>query len=162
MAADKEFLTYNQQMKKLRDKKKIDCGNTKDKTTLVRMGYFNLVNGYKEPFICGKDNNGNAAVFPDLQCSPYAIQPGHHDIHDQQMDILLVQDLNCLFPIIRFIYFIAILTQIDLDGIHDLSVIITYKNICHTSLISPLLPGSPSFSLFLFKHNIFKYFRVFS
>ena len=33
--------------------------NTKDKTTLVRMGYFNLVNGYKEPFICGKDNNGN-------------------------------------------------------------------------------------------------------
>lgn len=48
MAADKEFLTYNQQMKKLRDKKKIDCGNTKDKTTLVRMGYFNLVNGYKE------------------------------------------------------------------------------------------------------------------
>ena len=58
MAADKEFLTYNQQMKKLRDKKKIDCGNTKDKTTLVRMGYFNLVNGYKEPFICGKDNNG--------------------------------------------------------------------------------------------------------
>ena len=33
MAADKEFLTYNQQMKKLRDKKKIDCGNTKDKTT---------------------------------------------------------------------------------------------------------------------------------
>ena len=35
MAADKEFLTYNQQMKKLRDKKKIDCGNTKDKTTLV-------------------------------------------------------------------------------------------------------------------------------
>ena len=59
MAADKEFLTYNQQMKKLRDKKKIDCVNTKDKTTLVRMGYFNLVNGYKEPFICGKDNNGN-------------------------------------------------------------------------------------------------------
>ena len=40
MAVDKEFLTYNQQMKKLRDKKKIDCGNTKDKTTLVRMGIF--------------------------------------------------------------------------------------------------------------------------
>lgn len=59
MAVDKEFLTYNQQMKKLRDKKKIDCGNTKDKTTLVRMGYFNLINGYKEPFICGKDTNGN-------------------------------------------------------------------------------------------------------
>lgn len=59
MAEDKEFLTYNQQMKKLREKKKIKCENTKDKTTLVRMGYFNLVNGYKEPFICGKDDKGN-------------------------------------------------------------------------------------------------------
>ncbi len=45
-------------MKKLRDKKKIICENTKDKTILVRMGYFNLVNGYKEPFICGNDSNG--------------------------------------------------------------------------------------------------------
>ena len=43
MAADKEFLTYNQQMKKLRDKKKIDCGNTKDKTTLVRMRPFQVL-----------------------------------------------------------------------------------------------------------------------
>ena len=51
MAADKEFLTYNQQMKKLRDKKKIDCGNTKDKTTLVRMGYFNLVNETVSSFV---------------------------------------------------------------------------------------------------------------
>lgn len=66
MAADKEFLTYNQQMKKLRDKKKIDCGNTKDKTTLVRMGYFNLVNGYKEPFICGKIIMGITYTLPIL------------------------------------------------------------------------------------------------
>lgn len=50
----KDFLTHNQQMKYLRDKKKIDCHGTKDKILLCRTGYFNLVNGYKKPFTCGK------------------------------------------------------------------------------------------------------------
>lgn len=57
MASDKNFLTYNQQMKKLRKDKNISCKNTTDKTTLVKMGYFNLVNGYKEPFICGRTSD---------------------------------------------------------------------------------------------------------
>jgi abortive infection bacteriophage resistance protein len=65
MAPDKEFLTYNQQMKKLRSNKKIECENTRDKTILVRMGYFNLINGYKEPFICGKDIEGNHIYIPN-------------------------------------------------------------------------------------------------
>ncbi|MFR4583228.1 Abi family protein [Clostridium cadaveris] len=51
----KDFLTYNQQMKYLRDKKEIECGQTNDKIILCRNGYFNLVNGYKEPFINGSN-----------------------------------------------------------------------------------------------------------
>ena len=48
MSEEKVFLTYNQQLKKLRNNKKITCNNsTKDKEILVRMGYFNIVNGYK-------------------------------------------------------------------------------------------------------------------
>lgn len=56
---DKNFLTYNQQMKHLRDDKKILCTGTPDKTILCRYGYFNLVNGYKDPFVVNKDPNGN-------------------------------------------------------------------------------------------------------
>ncbi len=56
MSTDKDFLTYNQQMRKLRDKKHIACEGTKDKNILVRMGYFNLINGYKTPFVCGVDS----------------------------------------------------------------------------------------------------------
>ena len=60
MSDDKNFLTYNQQLKKLRNDKKISCNkSSKDKEILVRMGYFNIVNGYKNPFICDKDINGN-------------------------------------------------------------------------------------------------------
>lgn len=59
MNDDKFFLTYNQQMKKLRNDKHIICNGSSHKKILVRTGYFNIVNGYKNPFISGRDNNGN-------------------------------------------------------------------------------------------------------
>lgn len=61
---DKDFLTYNQQMKLLRNHKKIACNGTSDKILLCRSGYFNLVNGYKTPFTTGKDAAGNHVYFP--------------------------------------------------------------------------------------------------
>ncbi len=55
---DKYFLTYNQQMRKLRDDKQIVCKGTPHKMILVRSGYFNIINGYKNPFVSGQDSNG--------------------------------------------------------------------------------------------------------
>ena len=69
MANDKSFLTYNQQMKKLRKDKKIDCNGTPHKISLVRSGYFNMINGYKTPFTCGTDANGNHTYFPNTTLS---------------------------------------------------------------------------------------------
>ena len=65
MAGDKNFITYNQQMRKLRNDKKIDCSGSKDKRILIRMGYFNIVNGYKSPFTCGVDSNGDHVYLPN-------------------------------------------------------------------------------------------------
>ena len=59
MSEDKLFLTYNQQMKKLRNDKHIDCNGSAHKKILVRAGYFNIVNGYKTPFVSGQDSHGN-------------------------------------------------------------------------------------------------------
>lgn len=64
MSEQKNFLTYNQQLKRLRNEKKIDCEGTKDKTLLVRAGYFNIVNGYKDPFTCGKDSKDKHVYIP--------------------------------------------------------------------------------------------------
>lgn len=55
----KDFLTHNQQMKRLREKKKIDCRGSADKEILCRTGYFNLINGYKQPFVASVDAHGN-------------------------------------------------------------------------------------------------------
>ena len=59
MARDKDFLTYNQQMRKLRNDKHISCNGSNNKKILVRAGYFNIVNGYKNPFVSGQDSDGN-------------------------------------------------------------------------------------------------------
>lgn len=59
MVSNKEFLKYNQQMKLLRDKKGIYCKGSFDKSILCRAGYFNLVNGYKDPFVSGRDCEDN-------------------------------------------------------------------------------------------------------
>ena len=65
MADDKNFITYNQQMRKLRNDKHINCSGSKDKRILIRMGYFNIVNGYKSPFTCGTDITGAHVYLPD-------------------------------------------------------------------------------------------------
>lgn len=65
MADDKSFLTYNQQMKKLRKDKGINCNGTSHKTSLVRSGYFNVINGYKMPFTCGTNDSGNHTYIPN-------------------------------------------------------------------------------------------------
>lgn len=69
MANDKSFLTYNQQMKKLCKDKNIDCNGTSNKISLVRSGYFNMINGYKTPFRSGTDANGNYTYFPNTTLS---------------------------------------------------------------------------------------------
>lgn len=58
MTDDKFFLTYNQQMRKLRNDKGIICTGSSHKKILVRAGYFNIINGYKNPFISGRDSTG--------------------------------------------------------------------------------------------------------
>lgn len=46
-------------MRKLRNDKHIDCTGSAHKKILVRAGYFNIVNGYKTPFVSGQDDQGN-------------------------------------------------------------------------------------------------------
>lgn len=65
MADSKNFRTYNQQMRKLRNDKHIDCHDSKHKQILVRAGYFNIINGYKTPFICGTDIDNNHIYLPN-------------------------------------------------------------------------------------------------
>lgn len=55
----KNFLSFDDQIRHLNEDKKIICEGPDDKEIIIRVGYFNLVNGYKTPFTSSKDGNGN-------------------------------------------------------------------------------------------------------
>lgn len=46
-------------MRKLRNDKHILCKGSDHKKILIRAGYFNIVNGYKNPFVSGQDCHGH-------------------------------------------------------------------------------------------------------
>lgn len=54
----KPFLTIREQIDRLSEKH-ISCETTDEKKMLIKKGYFNLINGYKMPFISHKLPNGN-------------------------------------------------------------------------------------------------------
>lgn len=85
---DKDFLTYNQQMRKLRGDKNIICEGSGDKKILARMGYFNLINGYKKPFICGTNpSTGDHIYLPNTSLDHiYCLK-----IFDDELRILLLK-----------------------------------------------------------------------
>ena len=83
----KRFLTYNKQMKYLRDEKNIVCSGTDDKIILCRNGYFNLINGYKTPFVNHVDSNGKHYYYPDTSVEKIALVKNF----DESLKMLLLQ-----------------------------------------------------------------------
>lgn len=91
MSTDKDFLTYNQQMRKLRNKKHIMCNGSDDKSILAKTGYFNLINGYKTPFICGTNQaTGDHIYLPNTNLEHiYSLK-----VFDDNLRILLLQHIT--------------------------------------------------------------------
>ncbi len=54
----KPFLTYSEQVNRLVEKG-IKCSKPNEKKALIRKGYFNLINGFKRPFVVNKTSNGD-------------------------------------------------------------------------------------------------------
>jgi len=113
----KEFLTYNRQMKYLRDHKNIICSGTCDKVLLVSSGYFNLVNGYKAPFSIGKDQNGNHIYLPGTTLQEmYALKQ-----FDDELRILLFKYITIVEQEVRA------LSAYTFDNINHLKALTWYS-----------------------------------
>lgn len=94
----KKFLTYNQQMRKLRDDKKIQCDDD-DKLILIKNGYFNLVNGYKTPFIITKNDNQHEYINGINLKQLYSLKK-----FDESIRILFLEHLTKIEEEIRVIF----------------------------------------------------------
>ena len=56
---EKSFLTYEEQLTLLRQEKNISCETPQEHALLRRIGYFNLVHGYRMPFLTGFTLDGS-------------------------------------------------------------------------------------------------------
>lgn len=61
------FLTYQQQLDRLAHEKNIECHTHEEHTLLRRVGYFNLVHGYRGPFLDHVDEKGSGIYVPGTQ-----------------------------------------------------------------------------------------------
>ncbi len=87
---EKPFLTFNSQMKYLRDKKKIECYGSNHKTFLIKYGYFNLINAYKFPFVKGFDTDGDHIYIGGTSIEHFVLLKQF----DDNLRILLLQTLT--------------------------------------------------------------------
>ncbi|MDO5696201.1 MAG: Abi family protein [Eubacteriales bacterium] len=87
----KRFLTYDEQIELL-NKKGISCNTEREYDYLARIGYFNLINGYKEPFVTGRNKNGEHIYLKDVSVDNI------YDLYsfDQQLS-------GYLFPLLKSI-----------------------------------------------------------
>ncbi len=94
---EKPFKTFNTQMKYLRDKKKIRCEGSKHKEFLIKYGYFNLINAYKEPFIQGKDLNNDHIYIGGITIESFVSLK----LFDDDLRIILLQVITRIEEEIR-------------------------------------------------------------
>lgn len=77
--------------------KKISCNGSKNKELLVRIGYFNMINGYKGPFINGKTSTGQKIYLPNTDISHiYKLKS-----FDDRLRLLLLQYITKIEEEIR-------------------------------------------------------------
>lgn len=87
---NKKFLTYEQQIKKLLDKK-LEINNPEEALKLLKKySYFNLINGYKAPF---KGNDGNYKKGTSIR-DIYSLFTFDDELRHILMKYILIVELN--------------------------------------------------------------------
>lgn len=79
-------------MKLLRSKKNIVCAETPNKSILVRSGYFNIINGYKNPFVSSVNENGEHIYIPDTSIDQiYCVKLFDEDLRSFLLKYIILQ-----------------------------------------------------------------------
>ena len=124
----KVFLTYDNQINKLNNEKKIACNGQLHKNILVKSGYFNLINGYKKPFTNGKNEKNQPIYLPDTTIdSLYNLK-----VFDDNLRMLILNYLTQIEVEIRALFAYKFDEINDNDMIHWFNIE-AYNNISVTN-----------------------------
>jgi hypothetical protein len=75
-----------------------------------------------------QNDDGDVFLGPDLHGSRQPVQPGHHHIQDDKMDLLSADYIESLQSVVGRQYFIALILQIDGNCFYYLPVIVNHQN----------------------------------
>ena len=93
-------------------------------------------------------NNGGIGQLPDLGGGGNAVHDRHHNIQQNQVDIMLFYDFQGFRTGESFKKLVPLRCQIDFQRIHNIRLVITDQNVVHGGL-----PPYPFFLGLLYHHN---------
>src|SRR5699024_8274121 len=73
-----------------------------------------------------QDDDRDTVLLPDLKGGSDSVQFRHHDVQDQKVHILLLENAERLYAVVGFQDMISLLGQIDLDRVYYFFIVITY------------------------------------
>ena len=77
----------------------------------------------------GEKDDGDVLRLPQLGGGPNPVQPRHHDVHEDEVDLVLLYHVQGLDAVIGVIRLIAVAGEIDVQGRDDVPVVVTDQNI---------------------------------
>ena len=85
----------------------------------------------------GQHDDGDVPAFPDFHGGVHAVQTGHHDIHEDQLDIrVLLQQFQRLEAVVGLQNLVALGCQVNIHGCRDFAVVVTNQNLlCHDAAL---------------------------
>ena len=78
-----------------------------------------------------EQDDGHVALFAQLRRRGDAVELGHHDVHQDQMDVVLLHDLQRLAPVARFEQAVVPAGEIDLQRVDNVLFVVTNQNVIH-------------------------------
>lgn len=92
-----------------------------------------------------EENDGDILALPELGGGTDPVHVGHHHVHEDEMDLPLLHDLQRFQSVVSVIGLVPVAGEVDVQGGYDIPVIITDENVVQQNHSSCLLSYQPLF-----------------
>ena len=77
----------------------------------------------------GEQDDGDICALPQLGGGPDAVQARHHHVHEDQVDVVLLHQLQGLQTVVGVVGLVALAGEVDVQGGDDIPVVVADENV---------------------------------
>ena len=99
----------------------------------------------------GEQDDGHIGEFPDFRGGSDAIHLGHHDVQQNQVDILPADNVHSLLTRIGLEQAVALGSQVDFQRVDDIRLVVADENVVHGTFLRFFLYSIVYYSTHSFK-----------